>query len=140
MSIKTAIRNLKADVPGLKLHLKESREGIRLLEADLYGDVEDLKTQLYIAQINAKDALKEEKSWARGVTMQYLKTHAKGLLAGIGADLKRGFKAVVLGLRIAWAFPFALAVWALLLVSAFLVSVATFSLTEGKDFLEDFTG
>lgn len=129
MNIKNAIRDLKSDVPRLKLHLKESKEGIRQLREDVYSDVEDLKTQLYIATVNAQYAVKEEKSWARGVTRMYLKTHAKALCQGAWADLKKIAKYT-------WAFPFGLTVFALLILIGVVVTVATFSLRKGGAYVE----
>lgn len=129
MNIKNAIRDLKADVPRLKLHLKESKEGIRQLREDVYSDVEDLKTQLFIAEVEAQYAVKEEKSWARGVTRTYLKTHAKALCKGAWADLK-------VAALFAWTVPFGLTMWALLILIGAVVTVATFNLRKGRETVE----
>ncbi len=129
MNIKNAIRDLKSDLPRLKAHLKESKVGYAELKAELFSDVEDLETKLYVAKIQAQDALKEEKAWANGITRTYLKTHAKALLKGLGADLK-------LAAQYAWAVPFGLTLWALLILAGVVVTVGTFSLRNGRETVE----
>ncbi|WNH52447.1 hypothetical protein [Stenotrophomonas oahuensis] len=129
MSIRTAIRNLKAELPAIKEHLSESKAGINELAFDLYDDVADLERELYVARVRAKEILKEEKAFNRAVTRNYVMPHIKALAKGAWADLK-------IGAYYAWCLPFSLVVWLAFILVGVAVTGATFSLRKGGETVE----
>ncbi|MCO5735940.1 hypothetical protein [Stenotrophomonas maltophilia] len=137
MSIRTAIRNLKAALPAIKEHLSESKAGINELKYDLYSDVEAAQEdveyaqqKLYVAKLRAKEILREEQAFNRAITKNHIRDHAKALFKGAWSDLK-------LVTRFVYMLPFALVIWLLIFVIGGLVTCATFSFRCGREAVEN---
>ncbi|AWB77271.1 TPA: hypothetical protein ACKQCJ_000387 [Stenotrophomonas maltophilia] len=141
MSIKTAIRELREALPSIREHLEEERAGLAELTAELRDEVEEHELRLKYIRQHAVETLRDERRWVRGLFKGYLKEHASALYYGFLADVKRGAEfALNFAYEWLWQFPLALVVWALLFVTAGVISLGCFSLSAGKEFMEDVVG
>lgn len=141
MSIKNAIRELREALPSIRAHLTEERAGLAELTAELRDEVEEHELRLQYIREHAKETLKDERRWVRGIFKGYVREHLGNLFYGLCADVQRAAQATLdFAVHWLWQFPLALIVWALLIAAAGVIALGTFSLSAGKEFLEDIVG
>lgn len=138
MSFMNAVAELRSKWGDIKDHIAEEKAGVAEIAEELREEIEELEAHLKYTREYAKETLRDERRWVRGIIKGYIREHASSLFYGALADVKRGADfAVNFLIRYLWQFPIALIVWALLIISAGLISLGTFSLSAGKEFLED---